>query len=70
MIQHSGAVMTAPPNKPKQRTVKIEEDTARKAQVVAALKGIPLSEYLMTLIEGPVSKDFHQWAAKTVKESS
>jgi predicted HicB family RNase H-like nuclease len=50
------------------RPVKIDASVYRKAQIVAAGKGISLAEYLSELLRPLVNKDYIRQAKEALKE--
>lgn len=58
------------------KSVRIDTELANKARMIALRKGIPLSEYLTTLLGTPIDRDYRTileemaLAEKTVKKSS
>jgi hypothetical protein len=68
MVRVAGAAMAKKKPVLKTSVVKIDSGLARKAKLIAADKGVPVSEYLSSAIQAAVVKDWPR-VLKTMGEA-
>ena len=66
MVQQAIA-MTQP--KQKRKNVMLEPELGRKADVVAAFRGVSLTKLIEELIAKPITEEFDQWAQQAARDS-
>jgi hypothetical protein len=49
--------------------VRIDSDIASKARYLAALNGVPISEYLSQFLRAPIDREFRKAGANIIGES-